>query len=243
MKKFLAVVTLLSSVSMADIIGGEVNLGYYEHTPSGTVQYDGDIIDIEKTLGWKKENDMFLKAYIEHPLPIIPNIKLGYTEFSHSGSERPTGNIHWGGKIFSVTDQLDSSFDLKMYDVALYYEILDNWLNADVGINIKYVDGSIDIKSTTEHEQATFSTPIPMLYAKARVDVPATDISFQVEGNYVSYDGNTLYDVEAGIRYTLALGLGIEAGYKGMKLKLDDIDDLSMDTDFSGAYGKLVWDF
>jgi len=39
------------------------------------------------------------------------------------------------------------------------------------------------------------------------------------------------------------LGFGAEIGYKSMKLKIDDIDDISMDTDFNGVYGKLIWDF
>ncbi|HHH51330.1 MAG TPA: hypothetical protein ENK76_03070 [Campylobacterales bacterium] len=82
-----------------------------------------------------------------------------------------------------------------------------------------------------------------MLYLKGKVDIPATDLSFQLEGDYVSYSGNMLYDFELGARYTFFAGLGIEAGYKAMKIKIDNVDNFSMDTDFNGAYGKLVWDF
>ncbi|NEW60972.1 TIGR04219 family outer membrane beta-barrel protein, partial [Sulfurovum sp. bin170] len=148
-----------------------------------------------------------------------------------------------GFQLFNITDNIDTKLDLTMYDLTLYYEILDNWVNVDLGVNLKYIDGTIDIESTTEYEHKSFQAPIPMLYAKARFDVPTTDLSFQAEGNYISYDSNTLYDLEVGARYSFALGFGVEAGYKSFKLKLDDIDDLSMDTDFSGAYGKVVWDF
>jgi len=244
MKKTLAIMTLATSFSMADFIGGELNVGYYNHAPSGTVQYQGSPIDIENDLKWKDEGDIFLKAYFEHPLPIIPNIKVGYTEFGHSGAGVINQNFEFGGKIYTVGSNIDSAFDLKMYDLTLYYELLDNWINIDAGLNVKYIDGAISVKNNTGLSESTdFQVPVPMLYAKARFDVPTTDLSFQAEGNYVTYDGNRLYDAEVGVRYTLALGLGLEAGYKTMKLKLDDIDDLSMDTDFSGAYGKLVWDF
>lgn len=243
MKKTFLLATLITTFSQADFIGGEVNLGYYSHTPSGVASYNGDSVDIEKDLQWSGQSDVFLKAYLEHPLPIIPNVKLGYTEFSHAGNGHASKNFTFGGATFNVVDKLDSNLDLKMYDVALYYELLDNWVNIDVGVNVKLIDGVLSVKTTTEDETSDFQAPIPMLYAKARFDVPTTDLSFQVEGNYVSYDGNTLYDAEAGVRYTFALGLGLEAGYKTMKLQLDDIDDLSMDSDFSGAYGKLVWDF
>jgi len=244
MKKILVLSALVSTLALADFIGGEVNLGYYNHTPSGTINYLGDTLNVEDTLKWKDEGDMFVKLYIEHPLPIIPNIKLGYSEFGHSGLGRINQAFDFGGQTYAANSNIESNFDLKMYDLTLYYELLDNWVNVDVGVNVKYVDGSISIKdNATLSESTDFQVPIPMLYAKVRFDVPTTDLSFQVEGNYVTYDGHTLYDAEAGVRYTLALGLGLEAGYKTMKLELDDIDDLSMQSDFSGAYGKLVWDF
>lgn len=244
MKKVLVLATIMTTFSLGDIIGGEVNIGYYNHAPSGTLQSQGDVIDIKDTLKWDDEADIFAKAYFEHPLPLVPNIKIGYSDFGHSGSGLVNSAFNFSGQTYTIGSSIDSSFDLKMYDLALYYELLDNWVNLDVGVNVKYVDGSVRIKSDTGLSEVTdFQVPIPMLYAKARFDVPTTDLSLQVEGNYVSYDGNTLYDAEAGIRYTFLLGVGLEAGYKTMKLKLDNIDDLSMDSDFSGAYGKLVWDF
>jgi len=249
MKKKILLMAVATTLSMADIIGGEVSVGYYNHAPSGIAQYNGDTIDVENDLKWKSQGDIFLKAAIEHPIPILPNIKVGYTNFGHSGSGTITNSFQFGGQTFSADSDIYSSFDIKMYDLTLYYEILDNWVNLDLGLNVKYMDGTILVKGDNLitgqllNETSTFQVPIPMIYAKAQFDVPATDLSFLAEGNYVSYDGNTLYDAEVGARYTFMLGLGIEAGYKTMKLKINDIDDLSMDTDYSGAYGKIVWDF
>lgn len=249
MKNIFILISIISSFSLADVIGGELNIGYYNHAPSGTAQYQGDIIDLENDLKWESEGDIFVKAYIEHPLPIIPNIKLGYTSFGHEGSGSVNKSFQFGGKNFNLNSDIDTKFDLEMYDLTLYYEILDNWINLDVGVNVKYIDGILSVKGTNLltnqiiNESTDFQVPIPMLYAKARLDVPTTDLSFQAEGNYVTYDGHTFYDAEAGIRYTFLLGLGLEAGYKTMKLEIVDIDDLNMNADFSGAYGKLVWDF
>ena len=247
MKKMVLATLLATSFGMADFIGGEVDLGYYTHNPSGTAQYKGDKIDVEDDLKWENEQDIFFKAYFEHPVPIIPNIKVGYTDFSHSGDGMASRDFTFGGTIYNSTSRIDSNLDLKMYDITLYYELLDNWLNFDAGVNIKYIDGDISVKGFANgrpvNESTDFQVPIPMLYGKARVDIPTTDLSFQLEGNYVSYDDNMLYDMEAGARYTFALGFGLEAGYKLFKIKIDDVDDFSMDTDFSGFYGKVVWDF
>ena len=240
---------LLGASAMADIIGGELNIGYYEHNPSGTIQYQGDSIDLKDDFKWKKESDIFAKLYIEHPIPLLPNIKLGYSSFGHSGSGLLNNNITFGHQTYTSTTKIDSTFNLDMYDLTLYYELVDIGFDLDLGLNVRYIDGSVSavgVGGTPPkpiNESTSFSVPVPMIYAKARVPIPATDIALQVEGNYISYSGNQFYDLEAGVRYTFALGLGVEGGYKTMKLKLDDIDDLSLDSTFSGAYAKLVWDF
>jgi outer membrane protein len=244
MKKTWAMILCTTTFSMADFIGGELNVGYYTHAPRGTVEYQGTPIDIEDDLKWKDKGDIFLKAYVEHPLPILPNLKVGYTEFGHSGAGVITQSFQFASQTYTVNSNIDSTFNLKMYDLTLYYELLDNWVNVDTGVNVKYIDGLIRVNNSMGlSESKAFQVPVPMLYAKARFDLPTTNLTLQAEGNYVAYKGNQFYDAEVGARYTLALGVGIEAGYKLMKLKLDDIDDLSMETDFSGVYGKLVWDF
>jgi len=248
MKKIILATMIATSFSMADFIGGEVDVGYYTHNPSGTAQYKGDSIDVENDLKWENEQDIFFKAYFEHPIPIIPNIKVGYTDFSHSGDGIANQSFRFSGREYSNRSTISSNMDLKMYDITLYYEFLDNWLSLDAGVNLKYIDGDISVKGVDSngrpvYESTDFQVPIPMLYGKVRLDVPATDLSFQVEGNYISYDDNMLYDMEAGARYTFALGFGIEAGYKLFKINIEDVSDFSMDTNFDGFYGKLVWDF
>ena len=249
MKRIVVSISLLGTALMADTIGGEFDIGYYEHTPSGTIQYQGDSINLEDDFKWKKESDVFAKLYIEHPIPLLPNIKLGYSSFGHSGSGLLNNDITFGRQTYTSTSKIDSKFDLDMYDLTLYYELVDIGFDLDLGLNIRYLDGSVSavgvggIPPKPINESTSFSVPVPMIYAKARVPIPSTDIAFQAEGNYISYSGNQFYDFEAGVRYTFALGFGLEGGYKTMKLKLDDVDDLSLDSTFSGAYAKLVFDF
>ena len=245
MKKIVASIVVFGTIVMADMIGGELNIGYYQHTPNGTMQYQGDSIDLQDDFKWKQESDVFAKLYIEHPIPLLPNIKLGYSSFGHSGSGVLNKSITFANQTYASTSKIDSKFNLDMYDITFYYEIVDIGFDLDLGLNIKYLDGSVSAvdKVNGLDESTSFNVPVPMLYGKARIPLPATDIAFQAEGNYISYSGNQFYDLEAGIRYTLALGLGIEGGYKMMKLKLDNVDDLSLDSTFSGAYAKLVWDF
>jgi len=244
MKKILFSSLISFSMLLGDVIGGEVNLGIYNHTPNGTAQNGDDSVDVEKDLNWDSQSDIFFRAYLEHPLPILPNIMVGYSRFSHDGVGTASKDFSWGGiTFFSLRDRVKSNLELDIYDLALYYEILDNWLNLDIGLNLKYFNGDIDIDSTLKHDHSDIEFALPTLYAKARFDVPTTNLSFQAEGNFIGYDDNRYYDLELGARYEILLGFGGEVGYRTMKIKIDDIDDISMDADFSGIYGKVFWDF
>jgi len=250
--KNLTIALLLSSAAAhADMLGGEISAGIFNHTPSGTASYNGPDVDVKKDLGWDTENDVMLKAYFEHPLPFIPNIKIAYSSLDHSG-HGSIEDFRWGDINFAKA-LVDTSLTLRMYDATLYYEVLDNIVEADVGITLRYLDGNIDVTATPlvsglgslapTYETSDFNTLAPMLYGKIRVNIPATDISTQIEANGVSYDGTTLYDIELSARYTFTAGVGLEAGYRLVHLDSDDIDDLAVDVDFKGVYAALVWDF
>ena len=232
---------LTSSLLYADVAGGEISLGYLNDKPSGTFAYKGNSADVEKNFGWGSENSFVLKGYIEHPIPVLPNIRAVYSKLSHSGSGTVT-NLKFGDKTFNA--DIATDIDLDIVDATLYYEILDNWLNLDLGLNAKYINGPAYVENDFQGRSDTdFSVVLPTLYAKARVDIPMSDLSFQAEGDMVTYSGNTLYDLYLTARYTFALGLGLEAGVKMVKLKLDDVEDITADIDFKGVYAAVVWDF
>ncbi len=258
MIKKLALTALLTASTLhADMLGGEISLGMYSHSPSGSASYTesftgiGTSADLEDTLHWSDAEDIMFKAYFEHPLPFIPNIKFGFSNLSHDGQGEVT-EFRWGG-IELPQGEIASSLDLNMYDLTLYYELLDNWVEVDAGLTLRYIEGNIAVNTlatfssfstTVTSESTDFDTFIPMLYGKARFNIPSTDISLQLEANAISYEESTLYDYELSARYTLALGLGLEGGYKSIHIESEDLTDgLKADIDFSGFYASVVWDF
>jgi hypothetical protein len=83
-----------------------------------------------------------------------------------------------------------------------------------------------------------------MLYGKVRLNLPTTDLSLQLEANAVSYWDITTYDYELSARYTLAMGVGLEAGYKAFHIDSDElVNGFDADMDFSGPYAAAIWDF
>lgn len=248
MKKILFILLLTLQTLMADILGGELSLGMYGHSPSGYASYtpqDGTqetSANLDDTFRWGDNNDIFFKAYLEHPLPFMPNLKLGYTKLGYKGTN--TVSLFSWGDIGTYSGEIDSTLGLNMTDATLYYELLDNWVEFDAGLTMRYAKGSIDVTTPLQKESVDFSTWIPMVYAKTRFNIPATDVSLQLEANAVSYEGTTFYDYELSARYTFTMGLGLEAGYKALHLNSDDLTSgLTTDMDFSGPFAAFVWDF
>ena len=261
-KKLILAALFATATLYADSVGGEISLGAYSHTPSGTASYTlpyvglGTEADLEDTFGWQSNTDFMFKAYIEHPLPFIPNVKIGYTNLNHEGTGSST-NFTWGG-IVGFSGDLESSLDMGMTDITAYYEILDSDLELDAGLTLRYLFGDIYVNpvaavstpvgslsgSPLASETVSFSALAPMLYGKARFVIPSTDIALQLEANAISYDETTFYDYELGIRYTFAFGLGIEGGYKALHLDSTTLEDgLILDIDSDGFYASVVWDF
>ncbi len=225
----------------ADTAGGEISLGFFNHQPNGKASYKGNTVDIEDTLGFSEEQDIFLKAYLEHPLPLLPNIKLGYTELSHGGSSSVI-DFTWGEHTYN--SEIESSLSLDMTDVTLYYEFLDNWAETDAGFTLRYISGDMCVQSSRSSDVADFSAWVPMLYGKVRLALPVTDLSFQIEANAISYWDITAYDYELSARYTLAMGVGLEAGYKAFHMDSDAlVNGFDTNVDFSGPYAAAIWDF
>jgi outer membrane protein len=264
MIKQLAIASLLASSTLyADtVIGGEVSLGVYSHTPKGSASYSlpytliNPSIDLENDFGWGTTQDLMLKAYFEHPLPFIPNIKIGYSTFNQSG-ENTVSSFSWGG-IIGLEGTVDTSLELQMYDLTAYYELLDNVVELDAGLTLRYLGGDLMVTPTADIRlpgglpnpsisapQATdIDTWLPLVYGKARFNIPSTDISLQLEGNAITYQDTTFYDYELSARYTFALGFAVEAGYKAMHLDSEDLaDGLVVDIDSTGPYASIVWDF
>ena len=261
LKKLTLSALLASSALYADSIGGEISLGIYNHAPSGTTSYTlagtplNSAVDLEDDFGWSDDQDIILKAYFENPIPFFPNAKFAYSNLNQSG----TGTVDdftWGS--INGIGGIDTSLELQMYDLTAYYELLDNVVELDAGLTLRYINGDILVTPTagfTFGPMPSFSVAlpsesinldlwIPMLYGKARFHIPNTDISLQLEANAISYEETTFYDYELSARYTLSMGLGLEAGYKSIHLDSEDLaDGLMVDMDFSGVYAALVWDF
>lgn len=242
----------IPSIATADFIGFTVGAGVFKPSFSGdfkSKQTGSDPIDLEKDLGLGDDNGKFFYAAFEHPIPLIPNIRLARTEISQEGSSTINRDVTFEGTTYSAASEVSSSVDLSHIDATIYYEILDNWVNVDLGLTVRKFDGEISLTGretstgATQSKTQALDFPMPLLYGKVRLDLPFTGLYAEGEGNWIGYDGNNFFDVAAKLGYESSLGLGVEGGIRTIKLEIDYEDEIKADLDFSGVFVNAFYHF
>lgn len=236
--------TLLSTASQADFLGAEVGYAAWAPELTGDVRKGTGTLDFENDLGYgSKETNGFFYASFDHPIPLLPNIKIQKTNYSDAASGTVTGSLTFANKTFSASEKVTSSVTLDQIDLIPYWRILDNWVNFDIGLNFKSIEGNIEVNSATQNANEDFSVIIPMLYTKARFDMPFTGLSVETDLSYIGYAGNKIYDFKAGIVYETEIGLGATAGYRKENITLDDVDEVYSNINIQGIYAGIFYHF
>ncbi len=240
-----ATVAIATSVN-ADFLGAEVGYAAWSPSLTGDIRKGTGTLDFEKDLGYgSSEANSFMWAYIDHPLPLIPNLKVQKTNYTDSASGTIASSSVTFAGVLLPTELASTSVTLNQLDVIPYWRILDNWVNLDIGFNFKSIDGNVKIDTlvTNKHANTDFSAVIPMLYAKARFDMPFTGLSVEADISYISLAGNSFSDMKAGVVYETTFGLGATLGIRQEKLTLDDIDGVYGDVNIEGIYAGVFFHF
>jgi len=178
---------------------------------------------------------------LEHPIPILPNIKIRENELSSQGLVTLTQDFTYNGQGYAAGTALGSTVDLSHTDFTLYYEIFDNdLLTVDLGLTAKKVDGLLAVRDAQSENRLQSDGWISTGYAQVRVGIPATDLTVYGLANAITVDDSSIRDVEAGIEYrmieNLAIDLNLQLGYRDVKIELDDLDGIYSDLQFKGPY-------
>lgn len=232
---------LATTTSGADTLGVWIGANYWDFDISGTARYQSknsaDDIDVNDDLGYDDESSTSFYAIFEHPAPLIPNVKVVSTNIDSDANGTLSRDFTWGDIDFTINEDVRSDMKLDQIDVALYWRILDNVANLDIGINAKYIDIDTTITGATSgSDTVDVSGLVPMLYAGVGLDLPLTGLGVSADGSYIGYEGSNFYDFTVRATYDSPWFLGIEAGYRKLKLDLDDFDDSYADVEFDGPY-------
>jgi len=169
------------------------------------------------------------------------HISVMYTKADYSGDKRLNQSVVFMGKNYIVGTRVKSDLEFTMIDAEYRYDVLDleNVLAGfSIGIigKIKYLEGEVKLKGGGHDESETFKAPIPMLGLGVHVGILADILEARAKIAGIGYSGNKFYEGQADISLTPFPFIDIYAGYKIMKLDIDDISDVYADIEFKGPY-------
>jgi len=244
------IATLLTASVQADTL-----LGLYIGGQIWVSQADGTFgegADNQAAFDFNDENQSNFFVALEHPIPLIPNIKIASTTLDTVGGASISGSFTFEGETYNDKTEIDTTFDASYVDYTFYYELFDNdLLTFDFGLTARDLDSQIivvgDIAGTKTSSDLSVSGIIPLLYVSTVIGLPYTGFNVFAEANFLSYDDNSVYDYQIGVSYelldNLAVDLDLTLGYRAVKLELNDIDDLYSDLTFDGVFAGAVVHF
>lgn len=216
--------------------------GGWRTAPSGTIRYNsggaaGTDVRLENDLGLNSRTQGYLWADLEHPIPLVPNVRVEYASLKTSGTKVLSRNLVYGGSTYTASTRVTSDGSVKQSDLILYYAPINNWLKLDLGLDVKYLDVQFRLSDSGQSTQAKGTTVVPMLYGNVSFQIPTTSLSLGVAGSFIGYGGSSFSDLRARAAYLFGSHIGVEGGYRRVRLKIDsDSIDPNGDIRFDGTY-------
>ena len=219
--------TSAANFSHADALGLYAGVGVWQADADNRIDVDALSADDIK-LG--DDNSNFAYIALEHPIPLIPNVRLQQVDIDLNGN---------GAAALDI--------DMTHQDAILYYEFLDNWVNLDLGLSARRYDGSATAIASGTRLKLNVDGVVPMIYGKAQFDLPFTGWSVGADVNATDFSGDRIADLSVKVAYESDLiplfGLGAEIGYRHMSMELDDLDDFGSDLTVEGPYAAVTLHF
>ncbi|VAW90690.1 hypothetical protein MNBD_GAMMA21-1770 [hydrothermal vent metagenome] len=246
MKIYISLILLsVASLSNADALGVRVSGGLWSYEASGDIRDSAtatDTFNLKDDFGIKDTEEFQGFVYFEHPVPIIPNVRVGITSLKLTGNGNTVGTKLWNGTSILGDTNIISDIDLSHTEIGLYYEIIDTGFDLDLGVNVKLFDGTVSLSDgATVNASSTFSETIPMLYGSIGIPLVA---GFSIGGDisYINYNSDSFSDYFVNVRWVSSFLLGIEAGYRSFTIDYADGDQFA-DVKIEGPYvnARLVF--
>jgi len=216
---------LVAANANADFIGLTAEVGTYSPDADTWAADDGSTATSNNMDG---SGGVYYGIAFEHPIPLIPNVRIQGTELETDGTSNTTYNGSATGSG-ATTD-----IDLSHTDYTAYYELLDGllWLSLDAGFTFRQYDGSVKISGTS----TSLSETVPMFYVAPFVSVPGTGLSVGAELKSGSFDGKDVTDTTIKVKWETPFLVGIEAGYRTHDIDFDDVSGLDVSSENSGVF-------
>lgn len=208
---------LLPAVALAGPAGfnfsGAVGVWYLQ--PGGDIEN----VSLDSDFNFGDKANLMLWARLEHPLPIVPDVKLDYATVKFDDGV------------------LNSSIDLKVLDFTAYWHVpmlktlSNDILDVTFGLGARFYDGDVDIHSFTSN--LANNDVMPFVYAGARVE-PIDWLALAVELRGWSVSDEKTFDGLAKVEvYPFTDYFFVGAGYRYLMLETDNSSNSIQDANMN----------
>lgn len=236
---FAASLPLTAQADLLFTVGGSAN--YWNADPSGQLSDDVQLGKSGLNLDSTGANQ--LKVFVEHPIPVLPNLKIANTGVSVDG----TGSLNT--TIFNqpFNAGVKSTLDLSHTDFTLYWglPLPIPFVDINFGLTARQFDGEAKIEgqglASSQKANEAIDFVLPMGYLNVNVDTPFGVYGY-ADVNYVGYGDNKLSDTSFAVGYQLPVpivDLGVEVGQRSLNLETEELDNSKIDVELSGLYYGL----
>jgi len=174
---------------------------------------------------------------LEHPISVLPNFRYQGSALDSNGSDSLNGgSLRFNNQSYS-DNPVTSTYDLNHNDIVLYYELMDNWVSLDFGLDLKSFNGEISLNDNSSNNVLPIDETIPLFYLSARFNLP-------FNGFYVGADINSNFNISDSVAEDSTFMLGyqsdngarVEGGVKIFSLDLNDSNDVDGNLEYDGLF-------
>ncbi|MCF8037584.1 MAG: TIGR04219 family outer membrane beta-barrel protein [Desulfobacteraceae bacterium] len=223
------------------LIDMEAAVGGWGTSPSGSMAYKGESLDLEDDFNYDDETALTGRLKIDMPL-VIPNIYLMATplEYEGTGSYDAASEFDFGDETIDATQDFDSRLTLDTYDIGLFYNVplLETVtlgrLDMEAGLNARIIDAEAVVEQDGLYEKKSETLPLPMLYVGLGL-YPVERFGLEAEARGISYGDYELVSLIGRLKVKVVGPLFVSGGYRYDTYDIEE-DDLDLDVDFSGPF-------
>lgn len=175
------------------------------------------------------------------------HLNLSYYNAQYEGENTLSRDIAFNGVGFHDGDKVATSLDYDMYDLMYQYDLLDlenilaGFSIGAVG-RIKYVDGSVEMGTSSLKTKQNFSAPIPMVGLNLHVGILLDILEARILATGIGYGDGTIFDAQADISWTPFPFLDVHGGYRVFAIDFD-VDDVEFNYTASGPFAAVTLSF
>lgn len=239
---------IIFALGLSPIVSADTILGIYLDYSRWNAESDGQLASLQSPLDLNEllttdDDGTVMSIKIEHPLPLVPNFGLSRTTITSNDTILTTGVLGYREALFPAATNLSTEIDSMHEELFLYYELLDNWVSLDLGINLMHVDERVLLRGANQVVSSSIDENLAGLYAMVAFEFPTTNL--YVQGTISMADMN---DVEVdkqrlGIGWESDWGFGVELGYQNRTTTWSNVQLSDGDWELDGYYAAVRYHF